>query len=233
VNARSHEDYQDNIAAYVLGALPELEAEVLERHMSGCESCRSEVESMRPVTAALMRSVPQVEPPPSLKAELMRTVNEEAALRAGPLEAPREKRRRRLFDRLTPRLATGLALAVLAIGVGIGVVVEEIGGGSGATTITAQIDRKLMPTGTAVLRVEDGKGQLALKDAPSPPAGRVYQLWFQHGKTIERGRTFTPRPDGSYATTVPVAGADAVMVTVERRGGAPAPTGHPIMQFTV
>jgi hypothetical protein len=30
-----------------------------------------------------------------------------------------------------------------------------------------------------------------------------------------------------------VAGKDAVMVTVERAGGAPAPTGPPIMQFTV
>jgi anti-sigma-K factor RskA len=233
VSVRSHEEYQDNIGAYVLGALPELEAEVLERHIAGCESCRSDVESLRPVTAAMMRSVPQVEPPPSLKASLMRTVNEEAALRAGPVKAPREKRRRRVFRGLTPRLATGLALAVLAIGVGIGVAVEEIGGSSGATTITAQIDRKAMPTGTAVLKVEDGKGKLDLKDAPSPPAGRVYQLWFQHGKKIERGGTFTPKPDGSYATTVPVAGADAVMVTVERKGGAPAPTGRPIMQFRV
>jgi anti-sigma-K factor RskA len=232
VNARSHEDYQSNIGAYVLGALPELEAELLERHLVGCDECRADVESLRPVTAALMRSVPQVEPPPSLKASLMRTVNEEAALRAGPVTPPREKRRRRLFAGLTPRLAAGLAVAVLAIGVGIGVAISG-GGGSGATRVTAQIDRTLMPTGTAVLRVEDGKGKLDLKNAPSPPAGRVYQLWFQHGKTIERGGTFTPRADGSYAATIPVAGADAVMVTVERTGGAPAPTGRPIMRFTV
>jgi anti-sigma-K factor RskA len=231
VNSRSHEEYQSNIGAYVLGALPELEAELLERHIAGCESCRADVKSLRPVTAAMMRSVPQVEPPPSLKASLMRTVNEEAALRAGPVTPPRQKRRFRLFQGLTPRLAAGLAVAVLAIGVGIGVAIS--GGGSGATKVTAQIDRKLMPTGTAVLSVDDGKGKLALKNAPSPPAGRVYQLWFQHGKTIERGGTFTPRPDGSYAATIPVAGADAVMVTVERKGGAPAPTGRPIMRFTV
>ncbi len=232
MNARSHEDYQDNIGAYVLGALPELEAELLERHLSGCESCRAEVASLRPVTAAIMRSVPQVEPPPSLKAGLMRTVNEEAALRASPVKGPRAKRRRRLFGGLSPRLATGLALAVLAIGIGIGVAVGG-GGGSGTTTVSAQIDRRLLPTGTAVLKVEDGKGALDLKDAPQPPAGRVYQLWFQHGKRIERGATFTPKPDGSYATTVPVKGADAVLVTVERKGGAPAPTGRPIMQFRV
>ena len=30
MNARSHEEYKENIGAYVLGALPELEAELLE-----------------------------------------------------------------------------------------------------------------------------------------------------------------------------------------------------------
>ena len=66
-----------------------------------------------------------------------------------------------------------------------------------------------------------------------PPAGRGYQLWYQHGKTIERGGTFRPRGDGSYQAELPVRGANAVMVTVERAGGVPAPTGAPVMQFTV
>jgi anti-sigma-K factor RskA len=236
MSVRSHDEYRENIGAYVLGALPELEAEVLEKHLAGCEECRAEVEELRPVTAAMLRSVPQVEPPPSLKASLMRTVNEEAQLRGGAAaKAPREKRRFRLFEGLTPRLAMGIAVGVLALGVVIGVAAERIGGGgSGATTITAQIDRKLMPSGTASLEVEGDNGKLRLKDAPAPPSGRVYQLWYQHGKMIERGGTFTPRADGSYDASVPVtSGTDAVMVTVERQGGAPAPTGPPVMQFNV
>ena len=235
MSARSHDEYRENIGAYVLGALPELEAEVLEKHLAGCDDCRSEVDELRPVTAAMLRSVPQVEPPPSLKASLMRTVNEEAELR-GPATAkpPREKRRFRLFEGLTPRLAMGIAVAVLALGVVIGVGAERIGGGSGATTVSAQIDRQLMPAGTAVLRVDGDQGKLTLKNAPAPPSGRVYQLWYQHGKMIERGGTFTPKPDGSYDASVPVSsGTNAVMVTVERDGGAPAPTGPPVMQFNV
>jgi hypothetical protein len=61
----------------------------------------------------------------------------------------------------------------------------------------------------------------------------VYQLWYQHGKTIERGGTFRPRSDGSYDASVPVGNTDVVMVTVEREGGVPAPTGPPVMQFSV
>ena len=231
MSARSHNEYQENIGAYVLGALPDLEVELLEMHLATCESCRAEVEELRPVTSALLRSVPQVEPPPSLKASLMRTVNEEAALRAGPRAAPAEKRRRRWFEGWSPRLAVGLAVGLIALAVGIGVATNQ--GGSSKTTVTAQIDRKLMPTGSATLVVSGDNGELKLKNAPIPPSGRVYQLWFQHGKTIERGGTFTPMADGSYSASVPVSGADRVMVTVEDEGGAPAPTGPPVMQFNV
>jgi anti-sigma-K factor RskA len=234
MSVRSHEDYQENIGAFVLGALPELEAELMEKHLAGCESCRAEVDELSPVTAAMRRSVPQVEPPPSLKASLMRTVNEEAALRAGPLKAPREKRRWTWFEGWSPRLAAGIAVAVLALAVGIGVATDPFGGGGpSSTTITAQIDRKLMPTGTAVLQVSGRDGELKLRNAPAPPAGHVYQLWFQHGKTIERGGTFRPQADGSYRADLSVSDTDAVMVTVERAGGAPAPTGPPVMQFRV
>jgi anti-sigma-K factor RskA len=238
VNARSHEEYKDNIGAYVLGALPDLEAELLERHLAGCESCRAEVEQLRPVPAAIARSVPQVEPPPSLKANLMATVNAEAGVREVEAREARRRERRSFgswIQGLKPRVAVALALGVLALGVVVGVAADKIAGGGGpaGTTVAAKIDRKQMPTGQASLVVKGNTGELELSDAPQPPSGRVYQLWYQHGKTIERGGTFRPRSDGSYDVDVPVAGANAVLVTVEQAGGAAAPTGPPVMQFTV
>ena len=239
MSTRSHDEYKDNIGPYVLGALPELEAELLEKHLAGCESCRSEIEELRPVTAAMARSVPQVEAPPALKASLMEIVNAEAAARSGETAEPRRSRERRSFGSwfagLQPRLATGMALAVLALGVAVGIGVDKLTTGENAntTTVAAQIDRKLMPSGDALLAVKGKSAQLELTGAPQPPTGRVYQLWFQHGKTIERGGTFRPQADGSYRADVSVADTDAVMVTVERVGGAPAPTGPPVMQFRV
>lgn len=233
MSTRSHDEYKDNIGAYVLGALPELEAELLERHLAGCESCRADVEELRPVTAAMARSVPQVEAPPELKVRLMDVVNSEAAV---PQRAVRERRSLGSWlSGLQPRMAAAMALAVLALGVAVGIGASQLAGGGGGktTTVAAKIDRKLMPTGDAALAVKGKTGKLQLTGAPQPPAGRVYQLWYQHGKTIERGGTFRPKSDGSYEADVSVAGANAVMVTVERAGGAPAPTGPPVMQFTV
>jgi len=240
VTARSHDEYRDNIGAYVLGALPELENELLERHLAGCESCRAEVDELKPVTAAMARSVPQVEAPPSLKSNLMEIVNAEAAARAQTVPAaPARRRERRSFGSwvagLQPRMAAAMALAVLALGVVVGIGVDRLAGDSGtqSRTVAAKIDRKQMPSGNAELALKGNDGTLKLTGAPQPPAGRVYQLWYQHGKTIERGSTFRPHGDGSYDATVPVDGANAVMVTVERSGGAPAPTGPPVMQFSV
>ena len=104
MNARSHDEYRDNIGAYVLGALPELETELLERHLATCESCRAEVEELRPVTAAMARSVPQVEPPPSLKANLMEIVNSEAT-------RPAARQRSRATRRSSCPASLGLAAA--------------------------------------------------------------------------------------------------------------------------
>ena len=232
MSVRNHDEYEENIGAYVLGALPELETELLERHLAGCESCRSEVEDLRPVTAAMARSVPQVAAPPELKARLMDIVNAEAA------ESRPERERRSFgswFSGLQPRMAAAMALAVLALGVVVGVAADQLAGGGGGqtTTVAAKIDRKRMPTGEASLAVRGNNATLQVTGAPQPPAGRVYQLWFQHGKSIERGGTFRPKPDGSYEAELRVAGTDAVMVTVERQGGAPAPTGRPVMQFSV
>lgn len=235
MSTRTHDEYKENIGAYLLGALPELEAEVFERHLAGCENCRAEVEDLRPVSAALARSVPQVEAPASLKASLMDIVNSEAEVRADrPADARKRERRSfgHWFTSLQPRMAAGMALAVLALGVVVGVAADKLGGsGSSAKTIAAQIDRKLMPTGNAALEVKGDAGELRLTDAPQPPPDRVYQLWFQHGKTIERGPTFKPHADGSYQADLPVARTDAVMVTVEKTGGATVPTGPPVMQF--
>lgn len=231
MSTRSHEEYKENIGPYVLGALPELEVELLERHMATCESCRSEVEDLRPVTAAMARSVPQVEAPPELKTRLMDIVSSEATVR----EPARERRSFwSWFSGLQPRMAAAMAVGVLALGVVVGVGIGQLGGDSGkTTTVAAKIDRKLMPSGDASLAVKGNNGTLHLTGAPQPAAGRVYQLWYQHGKTIERGGTFRPKSDGSYDADVSVKGANAVMVTVERAGGAPAPTGPPVMQFNV
>ena len=236
MSMRSHDDYKENIGPYVLGALPELEAEVLERHLAGCETCRSEVQELQPVAGALARSVPQVDPPPSLKASLMAVVHEEAQLRnpeaARSARAPKRRRLPGWLGGLQPRMAAAGALAVLALGVVIGVAADELGGGT-ERTVAVRVDRTLMPTGAASLRIEnDGqKASLRLRNAPAPPRGKVYKLWVQHGQGTKPVGGPAIAKGGDLDASIPggVTNANAVMVTVERDPDAQAPTSKPIM----
>lgn len=241
MTARSHEEYKESIGAYVLGALPDLEAEALEKHVTACDACRAEIDQMRPVTAALARSVPQVEPPPSLKASLMDVVNGEAAARAGrPARREREDRGETAGSRfrawlagLQPRTAAAMALSILALGVVVGVVAGQMAG-SGERTVTAQIDRTLMPTGDATLRISDDgdDARVQLTDAPDPGSGHLYELWVERGGKVIPGPVVQSGGDGTVSIPGGVDGATAVMVTLETKR-VEKPTGPVIMTFDV
>jgi anti-sigma-K factor RskA len=232
VSTRSHEEYKENIGSYVLGALPDLESELLERHLAGCDSCRAELEELRPVTAALARSVPQVEAPSSLKASLMATVNSEAEMRADkPVRVPRE--RRNWFASLQPRFAMAMALCVLALGVVIGVAADR-SSDHGERTIAAKINRTLMPSGDAKLRVSGNRENVSLRlnNAPEPGSGHLYELWVRRDGRIVPGPVVRSGGDGNIKIPGGVHGADAVMVTLEKKR-VTAPTGPVVMTFNI
>src|SRR5687768_4041233 len=69
-----HGRYQDDVGAYLLGALNELERHAFERHLAGCSECQQELERLRPAAEALPGSVAQLDPPPGLKKRLMAEV---------------------------------------------------------------------------------------------------------------------------------------------------------------
>jgi anti-sigma factor RsiW len=235
--SRDHQEYEENVGAYLLGALPELEAEVFERHLDSCADCRRELGGLRVAADSLPRAVEPVVPPPELKESLMRTVWAEAEERR---EARPARRWSRPFPgrlpRLTPALAGALAACALAIGVGIGVGVGNIGGGGGGgRTLAALVDHGRAPAGSASLRVPAGGSQgalLTVRGLPAPGAGKVYEVWVQRGGVLRpAGTLFSVSGRGSGTAGIPgsLHGADAVAVTAERAGGALEPTQMPLI----
>ena len=142
--SRDHEQYEENVGAYLLGALTELEAEVFERHVASCASCRQDFEHMRVASEALPRAVEPVVPPASLKKSLMEIVNAEARERERVARSRTWRDRLRL-PQLRPAFALGMA-AVLAVGVAIGIGVAGIGGSS-SKTVAAVVDHGRLPMG--------------------------------------------------------------------------------------
>jgi anti-sigma factor RsiW len=239
---RDHTSYREEIGAYLLGALTDLERQAFEHHMDSCAQCREEVERLRPAADALPRSVEPVEPPASLKTSLMEVVEREAREVEGESAAPPARQRSRpLRERLRlPSLRPALAVGGLALvlGVAVGFGVAQLGGDEGTRTVAATVDESRIPQASGNLRVE-GDGEdgaiLRVNRMPDLDEDQVYQAWVQRDGAIIPQPTFEVAGNGAGAVAVPedLSDAQAVMVTREPRGGARAPSEQPILTVSL
>ena len=234
--SRDHEQYEENLGAYLLGALTELESEVVEKHVATCAVCRQEFEQLRVASEALPRAVEPVVPPASLKKSLMEIVTAEARERD---QASGTERRRSRFHltlpRFRPAFAAGLA-CVLVLGIAIGWGVTQIGSG-GDSTVTALVDHARVPMGSASLEVQGDRakgGVLRVEGMPQPAAGQVYEVWVQRGgRMVPAGALFGVGRDGTGSAAIPdsLDGVHTVAVTREPQGGTREPTELPVLTF--
>jgi anti-sigma-K factor RskA len=210
-----HVRYRDDIGAYLLGALNDLERQAFERHLRGCDECREEVERLRPAADALPGSVVQLEPPPGLKKRLMAEVERDV----------QPSRARRPLLR-APRLAFAAAALVLGLAIGFGV--AQLGE-EDTRTVTASV-AKAMPDAGGTLEIEGDSATLRLHDMPELGSTRVYQVWLQHGDRLVPARTFKVGSSGrGNVELANVNDAQGVYVTREARGGAQVPSEDPIV----
>ena len=241
-----HTRYRDDIGAYLLGALNDLERQAFERHLTGCSECQEEVERLRPAADALPGSVVQMDPPPGLKKRLMAEVEADAAAGAerggaervgrGPATRFRGRARR---DRGAAGGLRGLRLprpalvaATLLLGLAIGFGVAQLGGDD-TRTVSVTV-AKAMPEAGGTLEVGDDSATLRLHDMPDLGGARVYQVWLQHGDSLVPTRTFEVGRSGVGRVELPDVGdARGVYVTREARGGARVPSEKPIVSVSL
>ena len=72
----SHSDIKKMLSAYCGNDLPAGDRAMVEDHLSDCPACRSELADLQ-ITARLIRTTPEVEPPPWMTARIMAHVREE------------------------------------------------------------------------------------------------------------------------------------------------------------
>jgi anti-sigma-K factor RskA len=231
MSENGHERRSDEIAAFLLGALEPGEAAELERHLAGCEECRTELEWLRPAVQLLPESVQRVEPPAELRESLMTQVRAEAKTGAeGTARMPR--RERGLLRGWILRPATGLAALVLivaavaAFAIGSG----DSGGGNATTVVTGH-----SPGVVAEVVRDGGSGTLHLTNLHQLPPDKVLQAWVEkEGRVVSAKTLFVPNQDGTASATIEdMKGVKTVMVTAEPRGGSVQPTSAPIVSVSI
>jgi hypothetical protein len=232
---RSHEEFSEDVAPYVLGALDEDESVALRAHLDDCASCRHEVARLGAVAEALGRGVPPVAAPAELRRRVLDVVEAEAELFASagrPSAAPR----RRLRPGLLRRPVLGFAVAALALGLVLGALVIAPGAGTTSRVISAAVAPAsrwgAAHAPVASLHESGSTAELVVSGMPAAPQGKIYEVWVARGRRLlPTDALFNASSAGTATVAVPLSlhGASAVLVTAERLGGARVPTMTPLI----
>jgi anti-sigma-K factor RskA len=238
--------------AYALHALPEEEREAFERHLAGCEPCAQETAELC-ATAARLGLAASAVPRPELREQVLRritTVRQEPPGAPGPAGSPgRGTVRGRLLSRWA--LAACLAAATALGGTAVWQhdrAEEALGRAHTAEQRAAEIADVLSApdartrvgalaggaTGSVVVSRSRDRAVFVVSGLPRPPAGKVYQLWFDEGGAMRSAGLLDPgRSDQTVLMRGAVGGSSGMGVTVEPAGGSQGPTSAPLalMEF--
>ncbi|MFF0743613.1 anti-sigma factor domain-containing protein [Streptomyces sp. NPDC004111] len=239
--------------AYALHALPEDERISFERHLTDCPSCAQEVRELASTAARLGRAMAQT-PPERMKGEVLRRI---ATERQDPPATVRAGRVRGRFGRSATRFALAACLVAAAGFGGVAVWQHQVARDADQraaeqasaaqqraeqlAAVLAAPDAKVTTgkvadgaNATVVLSRRLNRAAFVASGLPQPPAGKVYQLWFNDGGTMRAAGLLNPaaRAD-SVLMDGQVGTASGMGITVEPAGGSPAPTTDPValMEF--
>lgn len=196
-------------AAYALDALDPDDAATYEAHLANCESCRDELASFGQTAAALAWAVDAPAPPPRLRAAIL-----DAAAAERPNVVP-------LLRKSWAFRSTAAVAAVAAC--------AAVGFGIWSATLHARLGNH-RDVSAAVVVDAAGRATLTVSGLPAAPSGKTYEVWvIPAGGTAQRAGLFHGGTRSVIHLQRPVPNGAVVAATVERSGGANAPTTQPVL----
>ena len=249
-----HPFREEDFDLYALGALEGEEKRALEAHVDGCEACAEQLGKAYGRIALVGLAAPEVRPSPGVKEQLMRQVVATSTGRGGTFAVIPSKKPGVLSGwmwALVP-LAGGFAVALVFLWLHTLQLDSQIDAlkareqeqereiaqersvidmlGAKDTVVVSLAEQKQQPQGTARVLYNARRGLLVYNGAlPGAPPDKSYQLWLvpTSGAPISAGVFETTQAGANriIANVPPGTQAKAFAVTLEPRGGKPAPTG--------
>jgi anti-sigma factor RsiW len=219
-------DCGTDVAAYALGALDPAEVATFRRHLEQCAVCRDELAAFEQVARVLPVGVDQHRASETLRMRVLRAVEDEPKLDPEAARS-RARPRRSWFSIPRPALALGAVALVAAIAVG------ALQLGSGSTQSRVYNAMVTGSSGTAQVRVSNGRAELVVHGFQPPPAGQIYEVWLRHGNASPQPTralfSVTARGNGDVDVPGNLRGVAQVLVTPEPAGGSRVPTHSPVI----
>jgi len=240
-NTANDEAAEERMVQYVLGELPRAEAEAFEAHLAADAALRAEVDRLRGALG-LLAFASATEPPPQLRANVLRAARERASATRAPAVA--RPARRIVWSRFAAATAAAIALA---LGYDAYRVRSELALQREVTQLLQEpnVVRSftLAATGSAgrgygsvILDLDAKKGAVVLRRLPALPAEQVYRLWARVGSASVPCGDFAANADGAVRAAFPVpvesytAPIAGLFVTVEPRSASDHPTGPTVLE---
>ncbi len=119
----NHENIQELLPAYALGALEPMERDAVARHIEGCQACRVLAFEEMELGAMLQRAIPQAEPPKALRAKVLNAVAQQEMTKHGKGDGVKRPFWAGLFS-MQPSFAMGsmAGVMIMMLGAVIGLV---------------------------------------------------------------------------------------------------------------
>jgi anti-sigma-K factor RskA len=249
-----HPFREEDFDLYALGALDGEDKRAFEAHVDTCDACTAQLGEAYGRVAMIGLAAPQVSPSPGVKEQLMRQIVGTSTGRGGTFAVMPSKKPGPFSGwlwALVP-LAGGFAVALVFLWLHTLQLDAQIDAlkaheieqertitqereeidmlGAKDTIVVSLAEQKQVPQGTARVMYNAKRGIMVYNGAlPTAPPDKSYQLWLvpMSGAPISAG-VFESTEGGAnriVATVPPGTQAKAFAVTLEPRGGKPAPTG--------
>jgi Anti-sigma-K factor rskA/Putative zinc-finger len=239
-----HEEMENAVVAWVLGAAEPEEAETVAMHLDGCAGCRAVAARLQRVVDAVPLDVEEVEPPARLRQRILdaaalspRTTAPTARTRGAVVGIP--KRRRSIAIGLVTRIPVYAAAAAVLVAVALGILVGDLAGRSTPPAPSAEVvrfnltghDSMTGAHGTVLDLKSEGIALIDFSGLPAVAPGKVYELWLiGPASRVDAAGVFVPDSNGSKVVVVgkALAGYTTIAVTEEQGpDGVVAPTQQP------
>ena len=190
----AHDDLKHDAAAYALGVLEPAERAAFEAHLGTCAECAADVRQLRLAASALPHTVPQVSPPPSLRAKILRQASTGAdASTPAPPFVVREKRGLPAWLQIAAMLAIGAGVVFYAQRMQARVANLEAQLQQ-AQTLVAAAERQTLEARNVAFRAQSAMGVFA-----APDVARI-DLAGQQVAQMARARALWSRARGMVFT---------------------------------
>lgn len=244
----STDSFTDLLPAYALGSLEPGEMEQVKSHLAVCPACQVELAAYRDAAGQMVWMVPQVQPPPRLRENILRQAQPIPALLPKPRpvvakSAPRPgfaEMLTRFFRQAAPAWGLVSMALVIVLAASNLMLWQQVSRPAQPTPVSgfsvvrlAGTDRAPSAQGLMVISDEGQAGTLVVDGLPLLDGAHQYQLWLIKDGKRTSGGVFSVEKDG-YGTLVisaplPLIQYPSFGITIEPTGGSPGPTGEKVL----